>query len=56
MSLERRRSSQKPHTLHTDQKNFFSNITLKVDSGCRLEALKTIGNRNDCCEFFIRAA
>lgn len=27
-----------------------------VDSGCRLEALKTIGNRNDCCEFLIKAA
>ena len=48
--------ARKNPILCTLTRKIFSNITLKVDSGCRLEALKTIGNRNDCCEFLIKAA
>lgn len=48
--------ARKNPILCTLTRKIFSNITLKVDSGCSLEALKTIGNRNDCCEFVIKAA
>ncbi|MDI9394251.1 MAG: methanogen output domain 1-containing protein [Euryarchaeota archaeon] len=48
--------ARKNPILCTLTRKIFSNITLKVDSGSRLEALKTIGNRNDYCEFLIRAA
>lgn len=41
--------------LCTLTRKIFSNITLKVDSDFSVEALKTIGNRNDCCEFLIKA-
>jgi two-component system, cell cycle response regulator len=40
--------------LCTLTRKIISNITLKVDSDFRVEALKTIGNRNDCCEFLIK--
>jgi len=48
--------ARKNPILCTLTRKIFSSITLKVDSGCSLEALKTIGNRNDCCEFIIKAA
>lgn len=48
--------ARKNPILCTLTRKIFSNITLKVDSGCSLEALKTIGNRNDCCEFLIKTA
>ena len=48
--------ARKNPILCTLTRKIFSNITLKVDSGCSLEALKTIGNRNDCCEFIIKSA
>ncbi len=48
--------ARKNPILCTLTRKIFSSITLKVDSGCSLEALKTIGNRNDCCEFVIKAA
>lgn len=41
--------------LCTLTRKIFSNVTLKVDSDFRVEALKTIGNKNDCCEFLIKA-
>ncbi len=47
--------ARKNPILCTLTRKIFSNITLKVDSGFSLEALKTIGNRNDCCEFLIKA-
>ena len=40
--------------LCTLTRKIFSIITLKVDPDFSVEALKTIGNRNDCCEFLIR--
>ncbi|RXA16588.1 response regulator [Methanosarcina sp. MSH10X1] len=40
--------------LCTLTRKIFSNITLKVDPGFSVEALRTIGNRNDCCEFLIK--
>lgn len=48
--------ARKNPILCTLTRKIFSNIILKIDSGCSLEALKTIGNRNDCCEFLIKAA
>lgn len=48
--------ARKNPILCTLTRKIFSNITLKIDSACSLEALKTIGNRNDCCEFIIKAA
>ncbi|MDD3245687.1 MAG: methanogen output domain 1-containing protein [Methanosarcina sp.] len=48
--------ARKNPILCTLTRKIFSSITLKVDSGCSLEAIKTIGNRNDCCEFIIKAA
>lgn len=48
--------ARKNPILCTLTRKIFSNITLKVDSGYTLEALKTIGNRNDCCEFIIKSA
>ena len=48
--------ARKNPILCTLTRKIFSNITLKVDSGCSLEALKTIGNRNGCCEFIIKSA
>ncbi len=47
--------ARKNPILCTLTRKIFSNITLKVDSKFSVEALKTIGNRNDCCEFLIRA-
>ncbi|HEY3361740.1 MAG TPA: methanogen output domain 1-containing protein [Methanosarcina sp.] len=41
--------------LCTLTRKIFSNITLKVDSDFSVEALKTIGNKNECCEFLIKA-
>ncbi|AAM05831.1 TPA: methanogen output domain 1-containing protein [Methanosarcina acetivorans] len=48
--------ARKNPILCTLTRKIFSNITMKVDSSYSLEALKTIGNRNDCCEFIIKAA
>ncbi|AKB74406.1 Response regulator receiver [Methanosarcina lacustris Z-7289] len=48
--------ARKNPILCTLTRKIFSSITFKVDTGCSLEALKTIGNRNDCCEFIIKAA
>ncbi len=47
--------ARKNPILCTLTRKIFSNITLKVDSDFSVEALKTIGNRNDCCEFLIRS-
>lgn len=47
--------ARKNPILCTLTRKIFSNITLKVDSDFRVEALKTIGNKNDCCEFLIKA-
>lgn len=47
--------ARKNPILCTLTRKIFSNITLKVDSDFSVEALKTIGNRNDCCEFLIKA-
>ncbi len=41
--------------LCTLTRKIFSSITSKVDSDFSVEALKTIGNRNNCCEFLIKA-
>lgn len=41
--------------LCTLTRKIFSDIILKVDSDFSVEALKTIGNRNNCCEFLIKA-
>jgi len=46
--------ARKNPILCTLTRKIFSNITLKVDSDFSVEALKTIGNRNDCCEFLIK--
>lgn len=48
--------ARKNPILCTLTRKIFSSVTLKVDPGSRLEALKTIGNRDDCCEFLLRAA
>jgi two-component system, cell cycle response regulator len=48
--------ARKNPILCTLTRKIFSNITLKIDSGFSVEALKTIGNRNDCCEFLIKGA
>jgi len=47
--------ARKNPILCTLTRKIFSNITLKVDSDFSVEALKTIGNRNDCCEFLIKS-
>jgi two-component system cell cycle response regulator len=47
--------ARKNPILCTLTRKILSNITLKVDSDFSVEALKTIGNRNDCCEFLIKA-
>lgn len=47
--------ARKNPILCTLTRKIFSDITLKVDSDFSVEALKTIGNRNDCCEFLIKA-
>ncbi|AKB48044.1 Response regulator receiver [Methanosarcina sp. Kolksee] len=46
--------ARKNPILCTLTRKIFSDITLKVDSDFSVEALKTIGNRNDCCEFLIK--
>lgn len=46
--------ARKNPILCTLTRKIISNITLKVDSDFKVEALKTIGNRNDCCEFIIK--
>ena len=48
--------ARKNPILCTLTRKIFSNITLKIDSDFSVEALKTIGNRNDCCEFLIKTA
>lgn len=47
--------ARKNPILCTLTRKIFSDITLKVDSDFSVEALKTIGNRNNCCEFLIKA-
>jgi two-component system cell cycle response regulator len=47
--------ARKNTILCTLTRKIFSIITLKVDSNFSLEALKTLGNRNDCCEFVIKS-
>jgi response regulator RpfG family c-di-GMP phosphodiesterase len=47
--------ARKNPILCTLTRKILSNITFKVDSDFSIEALKTIGNRNDCCEFLIKA-
>lgn len=47
--------ARKNPILCTLTRKILSDITLKVDSDFSVEALKTIGNRNDCCEFLIKA-
>lgn len=46
--------ARKNPILCTLTRKIFSNVTLKVDSDFSLEARKTIGNKNDCCEFLIK--
>lgn len=46
--------ARKNPILCTLTRKILSNVTLKVDSDFSVEALKTIGNRNDCCEFLIK--
>jgi len=46
--------ARKNPILCTLTRKILSNVTLKVDSNFSVEALKTIGNRNDCCEFLIK--
>lgn len=46
--------ARKNPILCTLTRKILTNITLKVDSDFSVEALKTIGNRNDCCEFLIK--
>jgi two-component system, cell cycle response regulator len=46
--------ARKNPILCTLTRKIFSNVTVKVDSDFSLEARKTIGNRNDCCEFLIK--
>jgi len=46
--------ARKNPILCTLTRKIFSNIVLKVDSDFSLEARKTIGNKNDCCEFIIK--
>jgi DNA-binding response OmpR family regulator len=47
--------ARKNPILCTLTRKILSDITLKVDSDFSVEALKTIGNKNDCCEFLIKA-
>lgn len=46
--------ARKNPILCTLTRKIFSSITLKVDSDFSVEALKTIGNKNECCEFLIK--
>ncbi len=46
--------ARKNPILCTLTRKIFSSVTLKVDSDFILEARKTIGNKNDCCEFLIK--
>lgn len=46
--------ARKNPILCTLTRKIFSNVTVKVDSDFSLEARKTIGNKNDCCEFLIK--
>ena len=48
--------ARKNSILCTLTRKIFSNIALKVDSDFNIEARKTIGNKNDCCEFLIKVA
>ena len=50
----REEEARKNPILCTLTRKIFSNIVLKVDSDFSLEARKTIGNKNDCCEFIIK--
>ena len=46
--------ARKNPILCTLTRKIFSNVIVKVDSDFSLEARKTIGNKNDCCEFLIK--
>ena len=46
--------ARKNSILCTLTRKIFSNIALKVDSDFNIEARKTIGNKNECCEFLIK--
>ncbi|WP_255336556.1 methanogen output domain 1-containing protein [Methanosarcina sp. KYL-1] len=46
--------ARKNPILCTLTRKIFSSIALKVEPHCDLEAMKTIGNRNDCCEFLLK--
>jgi two-component system, cell cycle response regulator len=46
--------ARKNPILCTLTRKIFTNVTLKVDSDFILEARKTMGNKNDCCEFLIK--
>ncbi|MGB9938227.1 response regulator [Methanosarcina sp.] len=46
--------ARKNPILCTLTRKILSNVTFKVDPDFSVEALKTIGNRNDCCEFLIK--
>jgi DNA-binding response OmpR family regulator len=46
--------ARKNPILCTLTRKIFSNVTVKVDSDFSLEARKTIGNKNDFCEFIIK--
>ncbi len=48
--------ARKNSILCTLTRKIFSNIALKVDSDFNIEARKTIGNKNECCEFLIKVA
>jgi response regulator RpfG family c-di-GMP phosphodiesterase len=47
--------ARKNPILCTLTRKIFLTITLKMNSHSSLEALKTIGNRNECCEFIMKA-
>ena len=46
--------ARKNPILCTLTRKILSNVTLKVDSNFILEVRKTIGNKNECCEFLIK--
>jgi response regulator RpfG family c-di-GMP phosphodiesterase len=48
--------ARKNSILCTLTRKIFLNIALKVDSDFNIEARKTIGNKNECCEFLIKIA
>lgn len=46
--------AKKNPILCTITRKIFSSVALKVDSDFFLDTRKTIGNKNDCCEFLIK--